>query len=147
MQSQALYDSDLTDAQLALIRPLVPPHPPRGNLPWISKREIMNAIFYVDKQGCTWRGMPHDFPAWQTVYDYFREWTNAGAWNKSTIRSAAQYASRREKIPNPRRTVDRQSVKTTLVPPVKSGHWNASSETTQAWEIPAWRTRKYGAGH
>ncbi len=69
MKTRALYDSDLTDAEWALIRPLVPPHPPRGNLPWISKREIMNAIFYVDKQGCTWRGMPHDFPAWQTVYD------------------------------------------------------------------------------
>jgi putative transposase len=114
MKTRALYDSDLTDAEWALIRPLVPPHPPRGNLPWISKREIMNAIFYVDKQGCTWRGMPHDFPAWQTVYDYFREWTKAGVWEQinDTLRRAVRVAEGKDPEPTAG-MVDSQSVKTT----------------------------------
>ena len=108
------FASDVTDAEWALIRPLVPPHPPRGNLPWISKREIMNAIFYVNKQGCTWRGMPHDFPAWQTVYDYFREWTKAGVWEQinDTLRRAVRVAEGKDPEPTAG-MVDRQSVKTT----------------------------------
>ena len=114
MKTRVLYDSDLTDAEWALIRSLVPPHPPRGNLPWISKREIMNAIFYVDKQGCTWRGMPHDFPAWQTVYDYFREWTKAGVWEQinDTLRRAVRVAEGKDPEPTAG-IVDSQSVKTT----------------------------------
>jgi transposase len=43
------YDSDLIDAEWALIGPLLPPHPPWGNDPRIPKREIVNAIFYVNQ--------------------------------------------------------------------------------------------------
>ena len=57
------YESDLTDAEWALIRRLLPPHPPWGKDPHIPRREIVNAIFYINKHGCTWRGLPHDFPA------------------------------------------------------------------------------------
>jgi transposase len=35
-------------------------------------REIMNGIFYIVKNGCVWRALPHDLPAWQTVYYNFR---------------------------------------------------------------------------
>ena len=58
------YDSDLNDAEWKRIRPLIPRHPPNGRLPKISKREIVNAIFYVNKTGCQWRSLPHDFPCW-----------------------------------------------------------------------------------
>ncbi len=102
MKTRALYDSDLTDAEWALIRPLVPPHPPRGNLPWISKREIMNAIFYVDKQGCTRAGCRMISPPGKRFMITFGSGRKRECGNKSTIPSAAQYASRREKIPSPR---------------------------------------------
>jgi putative transposase len=74
----------------------------------------MNAIFYVNKQGCTWRGMPHDFPAWQTVYDYFREWTKAGVWEQinDTLRRAVRVAEGKDPEPTAG-MVDSQSVKTT----------------------------------
>lgn len=42
----------------------------------------MNAIFYVVKNGCVWRGLPHDFPAWKTVYHYFRLWRKTGVWEQ-----------------------------------------------------------------
>jgi len=35
----------------------------------------MNAIFYITKNGCTWENLPHDFPAYSTVYFYLQRWT------------------------------------------------------------------------
>ena len=108
------YDSDLTDAEWAMIRPYLPPHPPRGNLPWIPKREIVNAIFYVNKQGCTWRGLPHDFPKWSTVYGYFRFWRASGVWQEinDALRREVRVAEGRTPEPTAG-IVDSQSVKTT----------------------------------
>ena len=45
-------------------------------------REVIKALMYVSDNGIKWRGMPHDFPAWQTVYGYFRRWTQAGVWEQ-----------------------------------------------------------------
>lgn len=112
--ARARYDSDLTDAEWEWIRPYIPLHPPRGNLPWISKREIVNAIFYVNQQGCTWRGMPHDFPAWQTVYGYYRQWRRVGVWQEvnDALRREVRVAEGKQPEPTAG-IVDSQSVKTT----------------------------------
>jgi len=114
LRTRSSYESDITDAEWALIRPLLPPHPPRGCDPTVSRREIVNAIFYVNKNGCTWRGLPHDFPKWQTVYGCFRQWTKAGAWER--INAALRRAVRVAEGKHPEPTagiVDSQSVKTT----------------------------------
>jgi hypothetical protein len=61
------YASDLTDAEWALIEPLLPAACGRGrprSWPW---REIVDAIFYVLRGGIAWRLLPTDFPPWQTV--------------------------------------------------------------------------------
>jgi len=42
--------------------------------------EVVNAIFYVSKNGCVWRDLPEDFPPWQTVYWYHAKWTSDGTW-------------------------------------------------------------------
>lgn len=39
-----------------------------------SRREVLIAIFYVSRAGVQWRYLPHDFPDWQSVYSYFRQW-------------------------------------------------------------------------
>lgn len=112
--SRKAYDSDLTDAEWERIRPLLPPHPPWGNDPHIPKREIVNAIFYVNKHGCTWRGLPHDFPKWQTVYGYFRQWRQMGVWEtiNDSLRRQVREAEGRKPEPTAA-IVDSQSVKTT----------------------------------
>jgi len=71
------YPSDLTDAEWAILEPLLPQH--RLKRPDIhSKREIFNALRYVARTGCAWRYLPHDFPPWKTVYDHFRRWRDTG---------------------------------------------------------------------
>lgn len=108
------YDSDLTDAEWALVRPLLPVHPPRGSDPVIPRRELVNAIFYINKHGCTWRGLPHDFPKWQTVYAYFRQCVKTGVWERvnDALRRAVRVTA--GKAPEPTAgIVDSQSVKTT----------------------------------
>ena len=61
------YPSDLTDAQWAHIEPLLPPPSQDGRKPKHPRRDLVDAILYVDRAGCAWRALPADFPPWQTV--------------------------------------------------------------------------------
>lgn len=108
------YDSDVTDAEWALIRPLLPPHPPCGSDPTVPRREIVNAVFYINKHGCAWRGLPHDLPKWQTVYGYFRQCVKTGVWERinDALRRAVREAEGKQAEPTAG-IVDSQSVKTT----------------------------------
>ena len=59
---------------------LLPSDKTRGRPRSPSLWDILNGILYVLCEGCTWRGLPGDFPAWQTVYTYFRRWKQDGTW-------------------------------------------------------------------
>ena len=74
------YPSDLKDAEWAVLKPLLPPKKPIGSNSEVELREVVNALMYVADNGIKWRAMPHDFPAWETVYGYFRRWTHSGVW-------------------------------------------------------------------
>jgi len=39
-------------------------------------REILNAIFYLNKTGCPWRYLPKDFPSYTLVNYYYNKWTD-----------------------------------------------------------------------
>lgn len=80
--SQRYYDSDLRDEEWQRIAPLLPPQKPVGKLREVSLREVLNAIFYRADNGTKWRNLPHDFPAWQTVYGYYRLWVRLGLWEQ-----------------------------------------------------------------
>ena len=45
-------------------------------------REVLNAIFYLNRSGCQWDMLPHDLPAKSTVYDYFAQWRDDGTWQR-----------------------------------------------------------------
>ena len=62
------YPSDLTDTAWAILEPLIPPAAPGGRPRKTDMRQVVNAIFYRNRNGCTWRALPHDFPPWRTVY-------------------------------------------------------------------------------
>jgi putative transposase len=74
------YDSDLTNGQWNLIADLIPTtksnYTKGGRPPKYERREILDAVLYVARTGCQWRLIPHDFPDWQTVYQYFVRWHN-----------------------------------------------------------------------
>jgi putative transposase len=74
------YPSDLTDAQWDLLKPLLPPASNLGRFRNTNLRDIVDAILYRNRNGCTWRTLPHDFPTWRTVYNCFVRWTADGAW-------------------------------------------------------------------
>jgi putative transposase len=65
--NRAAYPSDLTDAQWEVVAPLLPPPCHSGRTRTIDRRELLNALFYLDKTGCQWRALPHDFPNYHTV--------------------------------------------------------------------------------
>jgi transposase len=77
-EGRPAYATDLTDAQWSLIEPILPPPDLTGRHEKHPRREIVNAIFYLLRTGCAWRMLPHDLPPWQTVYRYFRRWSDDG---------------------------------------------------------------------
>jgi transposase len=66
--ARAAYPSDLTEAQWALIAPLIPAAEPGGRYRAVDMHEIVNGILYVLRSGCSWRMLPHDLPPWGTVH-------------------------------------------------------------------------------
>ncbi len=70
----ASFETDLTDAQWVMIEPMLPPRSRLGR-PRTPLRPVVNAILYLLKSGCPWRLLPKNFPAWKTVYHYFRQWS------------------------------------------------------------------------
>lgn len=112
------YRSDLSDAQWALIEPTLSAwREGRKGLgiarPKHDLREIVNAIMYVTRTGIAWEYLPHDFPPYKTVYDYFTKWEADGT--TATIHDLLRQALRIKKgrSPGPSAAIiDSQSVKT-----------------------------------
>jgi transposase len=108
------YETDLTDAEWALIEPLLPLPRARGRPHRWSTREIVNAIFYVLRGGIAWRLLPSDLPPKSTVFRWFSLWRDIGLFE--TINHLLVMADRervgREASPTAA-VLDSQSVKTT----------------------------------
>lgn len=47
-----------------------------------SKRELLNAVFYLVDSGCKWRQLPHDFPPYSTVHSFYRRARLNELWDK-----------------------------------------------------------------
>jgi transposase len=65
------YPSDVNNAEWQIIEPLLPVAQASGRPREVDLPEIINGIFYVLREGCSWQAMPHNLPPWQTVYNYF----------------------------------------------------------------------------
>lgn len=107
----AVYDTCLTDAQWALLHPLIPKPNKRGR-PRTDRRRIINAVLYVIKGGIQWRMLPVHFPPWKTVYDVFRKWAVEGTWESlnSKLRGRVRKAAGKRSRPTAA-ILDSQSVK------------------------------------
>lgn len=107
------YPSDLTRSQWAAIEPMIPDATPGGRPRLAAKREIVEAILYLLRAGCSWRLLPHDFPPWQTVYHYLRRWEREGVWAGAlhTLVMADREREGREASPSAA-IIDSQTVRT-----------------------------------
>jgi len=109
------YPSDLTDEQWALIQPLIPV-PSTGRPRLVDMREVLNAIFYLNRSGCQWDMLPHDLPAKSTVYDHFAQWRDDGTWQTimDALRQQVRIAGGHDPSPSVA-SIDSQTVKATEI--------------------------------
>jgi len=115
MNERKAYPTDLSEQEWEKIKSLLPQKktsPERA-------REYINAIVYMVHSGCSWRMLPHDFPAWSSVSTYFRKLMRDGTWERinDSLREQVRQKAGRETEPSVV-IVDSQSVKTTE----KGGH-------------------------
>ena len=111
--SRAAYPTDLSDSQWALLEPFMPKSKPLGRNIEVNLREVVNAILYINRAGCQWDMLPHDFPNYKTVNWYYNEWRRSGLWEQ--IMTGLREAVRRQAGRNEEPTVaciDSQTAKT-----------------------------------
>lgn len=108
------YASDMTDAEWALIAPLLPAPKRVGRPRTTDLRDVVDAILYMAATGCQWRMLPNDFPPVSTVRSYFYNWRDNGVLRTINhhLVMAAREAAGREASPTAG-VIDSQSVKTT----------------------------------
>jgi putative transposase len=113
-RSAGRYASDVTDAEFALVAPLLPGARRGGRPRTTDLREVLNAILYLLRTGCPWAMLPKDFPPAGTVYGYFRRFWQEGVWSRieATLLMAAREQAGKEASPTAG-IVDSQSVRTT----------------------------------
>ncbi len=106
------YPSNLTQAQFDLLNDLLAAPKPGGRPRTVDLQAVLNALFYLLCEGCRWRALPGDFPAWQTVYTYFRNWRKDGTWIKlhDHLREWVRIEEVRQPSPS-EAVIDSQSVK------------------------------------
>jgi transposase len=110
------YPSDMSDAEWAVTEPTLPGpawKQGRGGRPGEHcRRDIVDAIRYLVKEGIQWRAMPADLPPWSTVYDYLAGWQASGATAAmhDGLREQCRVAAGRSPGPTAA-VIDSQSVK------------------------------------
>jgi putative transposase len=126
------YPSDLTDQQWSIIAPWIPPAEAGGRRRSVNMRQLINAIVYLNRTGCSWRMLPHEFPPWGTVHYYYRRFRLDGSWQiiHDKLREWVRRKAGRKPTPSAA-ILDSQTVKTAA--PGKGG----ATATTRARRSPA----------
>lgn len=115
------YPTDLTDAEWEIAKRFIAEPIWIENLqePKYERRDIVDAIFYRERTGCQWRNLPHDFPPWESVTQYYYRWRNDGTVERlhnelrALVRAQTPHADGTERTDAPTICiVDSQSAKT-----------------------------------
>jgi transposase len=128
MTERRPYPSDISDARWALIGPTLTAwqqarinrrptdEPARTDL-----REVINALFYLNRTGISWRYIPHDLPPHGTVYYYYALWRDEGLFAQLNIELTGLARAKEGRANEPTAAIiDTQSVKTSTNPPLET---------------------------
>jgi putative transposase len=114
MRDDLRFPSDLTDAEWAVLEPLLPARSSVGRPPSWPMRDLVSAMFYVLRGGIAWRMLPKCFPPRQTVYGWFATFRDSGVWESMNHHLVMLDRERAGREASPSAAViDSQSVKTT----------------------------------
>ena len=72
---------DLSNAEWAIVGPLLPSERGRWARPAGDNRRFLNGMLYVLRVGCPWRDMHERYGKWNSVYVRFRRWAEQGVWD------------------------------------------------------------------
>lgn len=79
------YPSDVSREQFERVRLVLESARKRTKPRKVDLHDVFNGVLYVLKTGCQWRALPHEYPAWETVYTYFRAWGEEVDGNPSVL--------------------------------------------------------------
>ncbi|WP_435870017.1 transposase [Eleftheria terrae] len=77
----AHHRHELSDAEWAVLEPLLPPRKTAGR-PYGEHRRMLNAMLFRLNTGIGWRDLPERYGPWQTVYSRSRRWCRCGLWDR-----------------------------------------------------------------
>ncbi|MGW4025213.1 transposase [Streptomyces sp. NPDC005009] len=112
-------------------------------------REIVNAILYVNRTGIPWEYLPHDFPPYKTVYDYYANWEADGTTQQvhDLLRDKTRRSHGRSAQPTAA-VIDARSVKTSAsscsttwpppIPPCRRSGPTVATRAASSTTAPAW---------
>lgn len=108
------YPSNSTDAEWAIVEPLLTAGSQRGRHRRHSLRQVWNALRFQLNTGCQWRSLPRDFPPWWVVYQQFRRWADEGRLVQIEQALVGQVRLRTKRHEHPSLAIlDSQTVKST----------------------------------
>ena len=95
---------EITEEQYQSIAPSFPRQ--RGNVR-VTNLQFLNAVLYVAEHGCKWRGLPHSFGNWHTIYTRMNRWAKSGVLDR--------VVEQLQQSPSVRLCIERVSLDSTLV--------------------------------
>ncbi|MBP5891021.1 transposase [Streptomyces sp. LBUM 1483] len=139
-QRRPRYGSDMSDAEWAVVRDLLPVPgwlSGRGGRPeGYCHRQMIDAVRYLVDNGIKWRAMPADFPPWPRVYAFFARWRDTGLVTElhDRLLEAVRAGEGRSAEPSAG-VVDSQSVKADATVTLGSRGFDAGKKTSDAKNV------------
>jgi transposase len=136
MNERKPYPSDISDARWTLIEPTLTAwrqarldRRPTGQPATVELRDVFNAILYVNRTGIAWKYLPHDFPSYNTVYNYYAAWRDEGIFAQLNYELAGLARVKEGRKAEPTACImDTQSVKTSTNVPLASQGTDAAKK-------------------